>query len=88
MSAEQTRELSEDEVCRIPEIVEQMEDGKKQVKEYWKQLEQKYGNLRLQKVEAALYQDRMVVISPGSLPNGVTVLNIELSGLATITEKL
>ena len=49
ISAEQARELSEDELCLIPEIVKQMEDGKKQVKEYGEKLEQKYGNLRLQK---------------------------------------
>ncbi|MCD4764634.1 MAG: ATP-binding protein [Desulfobacterales bacterium] len=49
MSAEQARELSEDELRRIPEIVKQMEDGEKQVKEYGEKLEQKHGNLRLQK---------------------------------------
>ena len=49
LSAEQARELSEDELCAIPEIVTQMEDGKKQVKEYGKKLEQRHGNLRLQK---------------------------------------
>ena len=49
MSADQARELSEDELHRIPEIVKQMEDGKKQVKEYGKKLEQRHGNLRLQK---------------------------------------
>ena len=49
MSADQARELSEDELRRIPEIVKQMKDGENQVKEYGKKLEQKYGNLRLQK---------------------------------------
>jgi hypothetical protein len=49
MSAEQAKELSEDELRRIPEIVKQMEDGEKQVKEYGKKLEQRHGNLRLQK---------------------------------------
>ena len=49
MSAEQARELSEDELRRIPEIVKLMEDGKKQVKEYGEKLEQRHGNLRLQK---------------------------------------
>ena len=49
MSAEQARELSEDELRRIPEIVKQMEDGEKQVKEYGEKLEQRHGNLRLQK---------------------------------------
>jgi len=49
MSAEQAKELSEDELRRIPEIVKQMEDGEKQVKEYGEKLEQRHGNLRLQK---------------------------------------
>ena len=49
MSAEQARKLSEDELRRIPEIVKQMEDGGKQVKEYGEKLEQRHGNLRLQK---------------------------------------
>jgi len=49
LSAEQARDLSEDEVCLIPEIVKQMEDGKKQVKDYGKKLEQRHGNLRLKK---------------------------------------
>ncbi|MCD6184460.1 MAG: PD-(D/E)XK nuclease domain-containing protein, partial [Deltaproteobacteria bacterium] len=49
LSADQAIKLSEDELCQIPEIVKQMEDGKKQVKEYGKKLEQRHGNLRLQK---------------------------------------
>jgi len=49
LSAEQAKKLSEDKLCLIPEIVRQMEDGKKQVKEYGKKLEQRHGNLRLQK---------------------------------------
>ena len=49
MSAEQARNLSKDELRRIPAIVKQMEDGKKQVKEYGEKLEQRHGNLRLQK---------------------------------------
>ncbi|MDL1967838.1 MAG: PD-(D/E)XK nuclease domain-containing protein [Deltaproteobacteria bacterium] len=49
MSAEQAKELPEDELRRIPEIVKQMEDGEKQVKEYGEKLEQRHGNLRLQK---------------------------------------
>jgi len=49
LSAEQARDLSEDELCLIPEIAKQMDDGKKQVREYGKQLEQRHGNLRLQK---------------------------------------
>ena len=49
ISAKLARELSEDELRRIPEIVKQMEDGEKQVKEYGEKLEQRHGNLRLQK---------------------------------------
>ncbi len=49
ISADQARQLSEDELCQIPEIANQMKNGKKQVKEYGKKLEQKHGNLRLQK---------------------------------------
>ena len=48
LSADQAKKLSENELCRIPEIIKQMEDGKKQVKEYGKKLEQRHGNLRLQ----------------------------------------
>ncbi len=36
ISADQAKKLSEDELCSLPEIVEQMEDGIKQVKEYGK----------------------------------------------------
>jgi len=49
ISAEQARELSEDELRQISEIVKQMEDGEKQVQEYGEKLEQRHGNLRLQK---------------------------------------
>jgi hypothetical protein len=49
MSADQAAELTEDELCQIPEISKQIKDGEKQVKEYGNKLEQKYGNLRLQK---------------------------------------
>jgi len=49
MSADQAKELSEDELRRIPEIVKQIKDGEKQVKEYGEKLEQRHGNLRLQK---------------------------------------
>ena len=49
LSADQAKKLSEDELCSLPEIVRQMEDGIKQVKEYGKKLEQRHGNLRLQK---------------------------------------
>ena len=49
MSAEQARQLSEDELRQIPEIVKQMEDSEKQVKQYGEKLEQRHGNLRLQK---------------------------------------
>ena len=49
ISAEQVRALSEDELLRLPEIAGKMEEGKNQIKEYGIKLEQKYGNLRLQK---------------------------------------
>jgi hypothetical protein len=49
MSADQAAGLTDDELCQIPEIARQIKDGEKQVKEYAKKLEQKYGNLRLQK---------------------------------------
>ncbi|MCD6273315.1 MAG: AAA family ATPase [Deltaproteobacteria bacterium] len=60
ISADQAKKLSEDELCSLPEIVKQMEDGIKQVKEYGKKLEQRHGNLRLQKfVVAALGFERV-----------------------------
>ena len=49
MSADQAKQFSENELRQIPEIAKLMEDGEKQVKEYGEQLEQRYGNLRLQK---------------------------------------
>ncbi|MBL0700472.1 MAG: AAA family ATPase [Desulfosarcina sp.] len=48
-SADKARKLSEDELMLIPEIANRITDGAKQVHEYGKKLEQKYGNLRLQK---------------------------------------
>ncbi|WDN88484.1 hypothetical protein BuS5_01452 [Desulfosarcina sp. BuS5] len=49
MSADKARKLSDDELRLIPEITNRIKDGAKQVQEYGKKLEQKYGNLRLQK---------------------------------------
>ena len=49
ISADQAVGLTDGELCQIPEIAKQIKDGEKQVKEYGKKLEQKYGNLRLQK---------------------------------------
>ena len=49
MSADQTVGLTDDELCQIPEIAKQIKDGEKTGKRVWKKLEQKYGNLRLQK---------------------------------------
>ncbi|MDL1964072.1 MAG: ATP-binding protein [Deltaproteobacteria bacterium] len=49
ISAEQAKKLSEDELYSLSEIVSQIQDGKKQVQEYGKKLEQRHGNLRLQK---------------------------------------
>jgi len=48
-SADKAQKLSEDKLMLIPEIANQIADGAKQVQEYGKKLEQKYGNLRLQK---------------------------------------
>ncbi len=60
LSADQAKKLSEDKFYLIPEIVNQMEDGIKQVKEYGKKLEQRHGNLRLQKfVVVALRFERV-----------------------------
>ncbi|MDL1964159.1 MAG: AAA family ATPase [Deltaproteobacteria bacterium] len=60
MSADQAKKLSEDELRQIPEIAKQMKDGEKQVQDYGNKLEQKYGNLRLQKfVVAALGFERV-----------------------------
>ncbi len=39
LSADQAKKLSKDELSQAPEIVKQMEDGIKQVKEYGKKLE-------------------------------------------------
>ena len=49
ISADDARKLSEDELVLIPEIANRITDGTKQVQEYGKKLDQKYGNLRLQK---------------------------------------
>ena len=49
INADKARKLFEDELMLIPEIANRIKDGVKQVKEYGKKLEQKYGNLRLQK---------------------------------------
>ena len=49
LTGEQAKQLSQDKLYAIPDIVTQMEDGKKQVQKYGKKLEQRYGNLRLQK---------------------------------------
>ncbi len=45
MSADKAQKLSE--LKQIPEIAIQLSDGKSQVHEYGKKLEQKYKNLRL-----------------------------------------
>jgi len=49
ISADKAQKLSEDELMQIPEIANQLADGENQVKKYGTKLEQKYGNLRLQK---------------------------------------
>ena len=64
LSSEQARDLSEDELCLIPEIAKQMEDGKKQAKEYGKKLEQRHGNLRLKKFVVVALGFERVCFSP------------------------
>ncbi|MBF0232602.1 MAG: AAA family ATPase [Desulfamplus sp.] len=60
MAGEQAKSLTEEELNTLPEIVGQLEDGERQVGEYGRQLEEKYGNLRLQKfVVAALGFERV-----------------------------
>jgi len=60
MSAEQAKQLSENELCLVPGIARQIKDGANQAREYGKKLEQRYGNLRLQKfVVAALGFERV-----------------------------
>ena len=49
MSGDQAEKLSEDDLYEIPGIKHGLKDGEKQVLEYGKKLEQKYGNLRLKK---------------------------------------
>ncbi len=49
MTGNQAKALKEDELYKIPQIIKQLEDGEKQVSEYGKHLEEKYGNLRLHK---------------------------------------
>jgi len=49
MEGQKARELSKEALEQIPEITKQMAVAEKQVADYGKKLEQKYGNLRLQK---------------------------------------
>jgi len=49
MNAGQAKKLSEDELKQLPEMARQIKDGEKQVREYGNKLEQRHGNLRLQK---------------------------------------
>ncbi len=70
MSADQARELSEEELSRIPKIVKQMKDGEKQAKEYGKKLEQRHGNLRLQKFVVVALGFERVCFSKINRPSG------------------
>ena len=64
LSGEQARKLSENELYQLPEIVNQMEDGKEQVNAYGEKLEKRHGNLRLQKfVVVALGFERVCFCS-------------------------
>ncbi len=49
INADKAQDLAEDELVLIPEVANQLTDGEKQVLEYGNKLEQRYGNLRLQK---------------------------------------
>ncbi len=49
INADKAQKLSMDELILIPEIVKQLRESEHQVHDYGKKLEQKYGNLRLQK---------------------------------------
>ncbi len=49
MTADKAQKLSGDELMCLPEIAKQLQDGENQVQEYGKKIEQRYGNLRLQK---------------------------------------
>ncbi|MBF0228769.1 MAG: AAA family ATPase [Desulfamplus sp.] len=49
MTGEQAKNLTKEELNQLPQIVGSLEDGGHQVAEYGKQLEEKYGNLRLHK---------------------------------------
>jgi len=63
ITADRAKQLSRDELMRIPEISQQLQDGEKQVYEYGKKLEQRHGNLRLQKfVVVALGFERVCFI--------------------------
>ncbi|MBF0243156.1 MAG: AAA family ATPase [Desulfamplus sp.] len=46
---EDAKALREYELYKMPQIVEQIQDGERQIAKYGKELEDKYGNLRLQK---------------------------------------
>ncbi|MBF0231565.1 MAG: hypothetical protein HQK65_00810 [Desulfamplus sp.] len=49
MTGEEAKALSKEDLEKLPEILVKLEDAEKQVAEYGKHLEEKYGNLRLHK---------------------------------------
>ncbi|MBF0228773.1 MAG: AAA family ATPase, partial [Desulfamplus sp.] len=49
MTGEEAKALSEEELSQLPAVAAKLEDGEEQVIEYGRQLEEKYGNLRLHK---------------------------------------
>ncbi|MDM8539368.1 hypothetical protein QUF70_21650, partial [Desulfobacterales bacterium HSG17] len=49
ISGEQARKLTKDELQNMPLMMTQMEDAKKQVKDYGVVLDKRHGNLRLRK---------------------------------------
>ncbi len=63
ITAQKAQNLSEDDLHKNPEIVEKLKEGIIQVRDYGKKLEQKYGNLKLQKfVVVALGFERVCFI--------------------------
>jgi hypothetical protein len=49
LTGEQARQLTPEQLQRIPAMIRQMEDARKQLKRYGDELEKKHGNLRLRR---------------------------------------
>ena len=60
LTGEKAKSLTQEELYSISQIIEQLEDGERQIAEYGRQLEKRFGNLRLHKfVVAALGFERV-----------------------------